>query len=68
MTTGNTSLVNAEATSLIGEGVDVLGRVGGTREGWSTGNLLTLDSPVSRISRAAESGSRDGRTQKLYLW
>ena len=66
MTTGHTSLINTEATSLISESGDTLRRVGGTREAWSTRNLLTLDPPMSCTSHA-EIGSGDGTTHDLYL-
>jgi hypothetical protein len=66
MATGHTSLINAEATSLIGESVDVVRRVRGTREAGSTRNLLTLNPSMSCTSHA-EVGSRDRTTHDLYL-
>lgn len=65
MTTRDTSLINAEATPLIGESVGIWRRVGGTGEA-CTRDLLTLDPPVGCTSHS-ESGSGDGSTHDLYL-
>jgi hypothetical protein len=67
MTTGHTSLINAETPSLMSESVDVLKGVGDTREAWPSRNLMTLDPSVSCTSHT-EIGSGDGRSHDLYLW